>query len=262
MLNFRKMRSNAIAVLITGAMASAPVIVPAIFPPTILAQTQDSPEKLYKPGQGVTPPRVIYQPEPEFSEQARAAKYQGTCVLKLIVGGDGIPRDIKVITPIGMGLDEKAVEAVQKWRFNPALKDGEPVPVEVAVEVDFHLYLKTDAQIAELTKEANAGDAKAQLDLANKYFEGKEVGKNDTQGMAYLRKAADQNLPRAQFEMGEHLAHNASPDYPKAYMWYMLAERNGDKHSRKALKELAAKMTPDQLNAGQSLVDAWRPGAK
>jgi TonB family protein len=253
MLNFRKMRFQAIAV---------PIIAGMFFAPSVLrAQSQDAPERLYKIGQGVTPPRVIYQPEPEFSEQARAAKYQGTCVLKLIVGADGLPRDIKVTNPIGMGLDEKAVEAVQKWRFNPALKDGEPVSVEIAVEVDFHLFLKTDAQIAELMRAANAGDAKSQLELANKYFEGKEIGKNETQGMAYLRKAANQGLPRAQFEMGEHLARAPSPDYAKAYMWYALAQRNGEKHSKKALKELTAKMTPDQLKAAQALVDSWKPGA-
>lgn len=252
------MRPKALALLIATAIISAPAIVLV----TVHAQTQDAPEKIYKVGQGVTPPRVTYQPNPEFSEQARAAKYQGTCVLKLIVGADGLPRDIKVINLIGMGLDEKAVEAVQKWRFNPALKDGEPVAVEVAVEVDFHLFLKTDAQIAELMRAANAGDPKSQLELANKYFDGKEIGKNDTQGMAYLRKAANQGLPRAQFEMGEHLAHDPSPDYTKAYMWYALAQRNGDKHSKKALKELTSKMTPEQMQAGDALVDAWPAAPK
>ncbi len=255
MLNFPKMRPKAIALLIAAAIISAPLIVPT----TIRAQTQDATEKLYKPGQGVTPPHVIYQPEPEFSEQARKAGYQGTCVLNLVVGADGLPRDIKVTTPLGMGLDEKAVEAVQQWRFNPALKDGEPVAAEVAVEVSFHLYLKSDQKIAELTRQANAGDAKAQLDLANAYFEGKEVGKNETLAMNYLRKAANQNLPRAQFEMGEHLSHVPFPDYARAYMWYTLAQRNGEKHSKKALKELSAKMTPEQQQSGQALADAWKP---
>jgi TonB family protein len=257
MLHFREMHSKAITVMIMAGMVSATVIVPV----TIRAQTQDAPEKIYKVGQGVTAPRAIYQPSPDFSEEARKAAYQGTCVLKLIVGVDGLPRDIRVTLSIGMGLDEKAVEAVRKWRFSPALKDGEPVPVEIAVEVDFHLYQKSDQRIAELTRAAHAGDAGAQLDLANAYFEGKEVGKNEALGMTYLSKAANQGLPRAQFEMGEHLAHDASPEYAKAYMWYTIADRNGDKHSRKALKKLTAQMTPDQEQAGRAMADAWKPGA-
>jgi TPR repeat protein len=158
-----------------------------------------------------------------------------------------------------MGLDEKAIEAVQQWKFSPALKNGDPVPVEIAVEVEFHLYQETDPKITELMRQADAGDARAQLDLAVAYFEGKEVGKNETLAMNYLRRAANQNLHRAQFEMGEHLAHDPYPDYPKAYMWYTLAQRNGDKHSKKALKELSPKMTPDQLQAAQSLADTWKP---
>jgi protein TonB len=91
-------------------------------------------------GGGVSPPRPIYQPEPEFSEEARKAKYQGTCTLGLIVGTDGRPSNIRVLSSLGMGLDEKAIEAVKNWRFEPAMKDGHPVRVEIAVEVDFHLY--------------------------------------------------------------------------------------------------------------------------
>ncbi len=91
-------------------------------------------------GGGVSPPRPIYQPDPEFSEEARKAKYQGVCTLALIVGTDGRPTNIRVQSSLGMGLDEKAIEAVKNWRFEPAMKDGHPVRVEIAVEVDFHLY--------------------------------------------------------------------------------------------------------------------------
>jgi len=91
-------------------------------------------------GGGVSPPRTIFAPEPEFSEEARKAKYQGVCTLGLIVGTDGRPSNIRVLSSLGMGLDEKAIEAVKTWRFEPAMKDGHPVRVEIAVEVDFHLY--------------------------------------------------------------------------------------------------------------------------
>ncbi len=95
---------------------------------------------VFRPGRGVTPPRVIYQTDPEFSEEARKAKYQGTCVLGLVVDSNGRPTNIRVINALGMGLDEKAIESVKNWKFEPGKKDGHDVAVEIAVEVDFHLY--------------------------------------------------------------------------------------------------------------------------
>jgi TonB family protein len=94
----------------------------------------------FRVGGGVSAPKPIYDPEPEYSEEARKAKYQGTCVLLLIVGPDGLPRDIRVTNTLGLGLDEKAIETVRKWRFEPARKDGKPVAVQIAVQVNFHLY--------------------------------------------------------------------------------------------------------------------------
>ncbi len=95
---------------------------------------------VYRPGKGVAPPRAIYSPDPEFSEEARKAKYQGTCTLLVVVSADGRPTNIRVANSLGMGLDEKAIETVKTWRFEPGQKDGHPVAVEIAVEVDFHLY--------------------------------------------------------------------------------------------------------------------------
>jgi len=91
-------------------------------------------------GNGVSAPRALETPDPEYSEEARKAKYQGVVVLWLIVGPDGKPRDIRVSRPLGMGLDQKAIEAVQRWRFEPAMKDGRPVAVQINVEVNFRLY--------------------------------------------------------------------------------------------------------------------------
>ncbi|HXY04536.1 MAG TPA: energy transducer TonB [Terriglobales bacterium] len=91
-------------------------------------------------GGGVSAPRPVFTPDPEYSEEARKAKYQGTCVLWLIVGPDGKPRDIKVSRTLGLGLDEKAIEAVKQWKFEPAMKDGKPVAVQINVEVSFRLY--------------------------------------------------------------------------------------------------------------------------
>jgi periplasmic protein TonB len=95
---------------------------------------------IFHVGGGVSAPRAIYAPEPEFSEEARKAKYQGVCTLGLVVDANGRPENIRVLSSLGMGLDEKAIEAVKNWKFEPAMKDGHPVAVEIAVEVDFHLY--------------------------------------------------------------------------------------------------------------------------
>jgi protein TonB len=95
---------------------------------------------VFRVGGGVSAPKVVYQPDPEYSEEARKAKYQGVCVLSLIVGPDGKPRDVKVARSLGLGLDEKAIEAVNQWKFEPAQKDGRPVAVAINVEVTFRLY--------------------------------------------------------------------------------------------------------------------------
>jgi TonB family protein len=91
-------------------------------------------------GGGVSAPTIITQPDPQYSEEARRAKYQGTCILWLIVGPDGRPHDVKVARTLGMGLDEKAVEAVRKWTFEPAKRNGQPVAVQINVQVDFRLF--------------------------------------------------------------------------------------------------------------------------
>ena len=95
---------------------------------------------IYEIGTGVSMPRAIYTPEPEFSEEARKAKYQGDVVLLATIGADGRPRDLAVVRSLGMGLDEKAREAVRTWRFEPAKKDGHPVAVPMNIIVNFHLY--------------------------------------------------------------------------------------------------------------------------
>jgi protein TonB len=95
---------------------------------------------VYRVGGGVSAPRTIFAPDPEYSEEARKAKYQGTVVLWMIVGPDGRPHNIRISRSVGMGLDEKAIEAVRTWRFEPALKDGRPVSVQINVEVSFRLY--------------------------------------------------------------------------------------------------------------------------
>jgi len=92
------------------------------------------------PGGGVSNPVLIYAPDPEFSDEARRAKYQGVCVVGLIVDAQGNPQRVRIVRPLGMGLDEKALEAVREYKFKPATYQGRPVPVEINIEVNFRIY--------------------------------------------------------------------------------------------------------------------------
>ncbi len=93
----------------------------------------------YRIGGGVSAPSVLSKVEPEYSEEARKAKWQGTVVLQLVVDDQGRPQNLKILRSLGLGLDQKAVEAVSHWRFKPGLKDGKPVPVFATIEVNFRL---------------------------------------------------------------------------------------------------------------------------
>lgn len=96
---------------------------------------------VYRVGGGISAPIAINAPEAEFSDEARRAKYQGVCLVSLIVDAQGNPQNPRVVRPLGMGLDEKALEAVRQYKFKPALKDGRtPVPVMITVEINFRLY--------------------------------------------------------------------------------------------------------------------------
>ena len=95
---------------------------------------------VFRVGGSVSAPRTIYAPDPMYSEGARKAGVEGSVVLWLIVDADGLPQQIKVQRSLGMGLDEEAVRAVKQWRFQPAIKDGKPVPVMINVQVNFRLY--------------------------------------------------------------------------------------------------------------------------
>ena len=88
----------------------------------------------------VAPPQATYMPDPKFPKKERKARHQGTVILGLVVGSDGLPRDIKVSRALSPEFDEAAVDAVKKWKFSPSTKDGKPVAVQISVEVAFRLY--------------------------------------------------------------------------------------------------------------------------
>ncbi|MCL4796267.1 MAG: TonB family protein [Bryobacteraceae bacterium] len=95
--------------------------------------------QVYRVGQGVISPQIIMKIDPSYSEEARQMKVQGTVIISLVVGEDGLPRDLKIVESLGYGLDEKALEAAKKFKFRPGSRNGIPVPVIARVKFDFRL---------------------------------------------------------------------------------------------------------------------------
>jgi len=87
-----------------------------------------------------TAPHPIYTPDPEYSDKARKKKKNGTVILETVVGTDGLTHNIHILQPLGYGLDEQAVKALGQWKFEPATRDGQPVPVLLQIEMNFRLY--------------------------------------------------------------------------------------------------------------------------
>ncbi len=118
--------SAASFVLFTGALARA-------FP-------SDDSSDVYRPGPGITAPKVVRKVAPYYTAQARRALVQGTAVLEVVVDQRGMPTRISTISPIGFGLDDRARDAVSRWEFKPGRKDGKPVTTVTTVAVEFRLF--------------------------------------------------------------------------------------------------------------------------
>jgi len=96
-------------------------------------------DAIYEIGHGVTPPKGVYMPDAEYSEKARKKKISGTVLLAMVVLADGTVRDVTVTQSLEPSLDQQAIEAVKRWKFQPATKDGKPVAVHVKAEVSFRI---------------------------------------------------------------------------------------------------------------------------
>ncbi len=142
---------------------------------------------VYRIGGGVTPPVLIQKIEPGYSEEARKAHISGTILLSVVISAEGVPRDIRVMRPLGHGLDEKAVIAASQWRFKPAMKDGKAVAVQSSIQVNFRLLDNSAPPIPNASAVASNEPATAE----EAYREGMRLirAKRVDEGLALLGRA-------------------------------------------------------------------------
>lgn len=121
----------------TGLTRRAAIAIPLLL---ILLTGVSFAEKSYRAEDGIVPPKLLVRNEPEYTDEARAAKIEGPVVLSIIVGVDQMAHDIRIVQPLDPGLDANAIASIRTWRFQPGTKDGKPVPVEAKVQVNFRLH--------------------------------------------------------------------------------------------------------------------------
>ena len=200
--------------------------------------------------------KLKHRTEPEYTKEARDAKIAGRVRLTATIGIDGQAHDIKVMSPLGYGLDEKAVQAVSKWRWDAPERDGEKVPLESTVEVNFRLgnvlpgeeaslheegranfnegfhYLKGDIVPQDIRKArfyfirgSAEGFAAAQHSLALMYLNGEGGPRDEVEAFQWMKKSADQKFAKAEFYVGLMYTEGKGTwkDDTQALRWYRLA---------------------------------------
>lgn len=193
-------------------------------------------------GNKVTAPRVRNTADPSYTREAKQAGIQGTVMLEIVITEEGIPSRIRVLSPLGYGLDEMAAEAIKKWRFHPGRLEGKPVPTFANVEVNFRLNKqpfdaetelrrtrfnmaaqilnaplapKSDGAINAVRELAKANYPPALYVLGDLMRKGDGVEKDVPHGDELIRKAADQDYPPAVFTVGMAALNAAQDDSSK-----------------------------------------------
>lgn len=197
---------------------------------SIKGQQSPRPDDVLKVGHDVKAPRVLHQVEPEYSPSARADHVQGTVIVELIVDEKGRPVEIKVLSPLGYGLDELALAAVEKWEFVPGTKNGKPVRTLATIEIKFRfpdIWFDEKAErhrttfnfaVNDLNK-ANAKESEVNRavkdiqELSRQKFpaamylvgaweaKGDRLALNEEDGLALIQKAASKNYGPALYEI-------------------------------------------------------------
>ena len=129
------------AVLITIAVCAVAIPIAALSSPAAAAVISDRPAgKVYRVADDVSRPAVVRKVEPEYTPEAKAAGLEGMVMASVVIGSDGKAHDVRIEQHLGLGLDEKACEAIAQWRFRPAMRRGRPVNVRATIEINFRLF--------------------------------------------------------------------------------------------------------------------------
>jgi TonB family protein len=174
-----------------------------------------------------TPPKVVHKVDPLYTREARRASVQGTVLLEAVIDERGVPAKLTILSPLGFGLDDRAVEAVSQWQFEPAKKDGRPVESTTIVPVDFRLFHrwfdpkpeehrtsynlvveaiqshKRDAQTLDTIKDLARQKYPPAMYLYAKLLEaGDGFPQDREQALGLVVEAANQNHPAAMYDAG------------------------------------------------------------
>jgi len=217
----------------------------------LAAQPPSGDEKPVRVGAGITPPRLLKKVEPEYSPLARADHVQGTVVFQIVVDKTGRAADIKVISPLGFGLDEKAQEAIEKWRFAPGTKNGAPVPILATVEVNFRfpeIWFDEKAEkrrtafnlalqnLSTADTASKSRAVKSVQDLASEKFvpamfllgkwelNGENVSKDELEGWRLIQMASDQNYGPAMYAVAKRILDGGNSNESRDAAWRTLRE--------------------------------------
>lgn len=168
------------------------------------------------------PPRVVSRVQPAYTEDAADSGFQGIVFVPLTVGVDGKPANIKIVNPIGMGMDQQTVLAALKWRFKPGTKNGKPEPMETVVEMEFHL--------AGVPFDRAKALARARYDLAVVFFEGKKLARDPEMAETLLEQAAGAGNVAAKVLLGDMLVRgkDVAPDVPRGLAMVEETAASGD----------------------------------
>jgi TPR repeat protein len=146
----------------------------------------------------------------------------------------------------------------------PGRRNGRPIASRLTLSLQFKIFGADTQKFLDLSDKARSGDPTAEFELANAFFEGRDIPKDESQGMALLERAARRGYPQAQFQMGERFYGdgNNPQSYVVAYYWYAQARRSGNGHADAKVTELESRMTPDQLTEARKRLEGSLTSAK
>jgi len=196
----------------------------------LLAADSPEPDNLVRVGPGVTPPKLKYRIEPEYPPDALQAGIQGTVVFEVVVDVTGRLTNIAVLSPLGFGLDERARETIEKWRFEPGRKDGKPVNILATIEVNFRISGRNfDARAEQRRSRFNTalGGLRSQDEQRRK------------QALKTLEDLVKHGYPPAMYVLGK-LLETGELTAPDAERGNMLIRKAADKHHGPALFDLGS----------------------